>query len=444
MNGRNACRLKESKCCVVMEATNIDKMLEYVREIESMQSSTCYERDEIGERFNVFSLCGVNHYELWHSRILAEFLNPQGTHGFSDVGLLKSFFAMVSRKCPEKSCVFDSFDKTTIVRTELPEKIDNKSIGRFDIYLENWQNKAICIIENKIFAGEQFEQLVCYAKWLGEKEKEGYKTCLVFLTLDGHESVTAKNDVEYIRLAYLDTGKGSDVISWLHECCQLARNKPFVRETLAQYEQHVKNIINGGDAMKNKVTEYLQMNYSLLGVAQDIYEAYCPARNSYAKQLFDKFKEWVKNWRGGDLNPKALKYGFDPAHKECGYLWTMEVFNRDFDIDIFIGFEETDLRGFFIGVCKDYLPEELRSVDAKKWSVKCDVDKLKWDAPNQWWPMWRYVGQCENYPNWDGRFLADVLSDENRRVYYFEEMAETLLVIKETFEELIAQSLNDR
>ena len=129
----------------------MDKVLETVTEFELALSNNRIERDVKGELFNVFSLCGVNHYELWHSRILAEFLNPQGTHGFSNGELLKSFFAMLSKKCPEKSCVFDLFDENTVVKTELPEKIGGESIGRFDIYLESWRNKAICIIENKIF-----------------------------------------------------------------------------------------------------------------------------------------------------------------------------------------------------------------------------------------------------------------------------------------------------
>ena len=34
-----------------------------------------------GAGFNVFRLCGVDHYETIHSKILAEFLNPQGSHG---------------------------------------------------------------------------------------------------------------------------------------------------------------------------------------------------------------------------------------------------------------------------------------------------------------------------------------------------------------------------
>jgi len=37
--------------------------------------------DATGGRFNMFRLLGVNHYENMHSAILAEFLNPNGSHG---------------------------------------------------------------------------------------------------------------------------------------------------------------------------------------------------------------------------------------------------------------------------------------------------------------------------------------------------------------------------
>ena len=36
--------------------------------------------DATGARFNVFGLCGVDHYENTHSNIIAEFLNPKGSH----------------------------------------------------------------------------------------------------------------------------------------------------------------------------------------------------------------------------------------------------------------------------------------------------------------------------------------------------------------------------
>ena len=40
-----------------------------------------------GEEFNVFHLCKVDHYENCHSAILAEFLDPNGSHGQGDTFL---------------------------------------------------------------------------------------------------------------------------------------------------------------------------------------------------------------------------------------------------------------------------------------------------------------------------------------------------------------------
>lgn len=49
-----------------------------------------------GEQFNIFHACGVNHYETTHSAIIAEFLNPQGSHGQGDV-YLKEFLGIVGK-----------------------------------------------------------------------------------------------------------------------------------------------------------------------------------------------------------------------------------------------------------------------------------------------------------------------------------------------------------
>jgi len=37
--------------------------------------------DATGGRFNLFRIFGVDHYENTHSAIIAELLNPKGTHG---------------------------------------------------------------------------------------------------------------------------------------------------------------------------------------------------------------------------------------------------------------------------------------------------------------------------------------------------------------------------
>ena len=49
-----------------------------------------------GEQFNIFHACGVNHYETKHSAIIAEFLNPEGSHGQGDI-YLKEFLVIILR-----------------------------------------------------------------------------------------------------------------------------------------------------------------------------------------------------------------------------------------------------------------------------------------------------------------------------------------------------------
>ena len=44
----------------------------------------------MGTRFNIFHILGVSHYENTHSTILAELLNPEGTHGLHN-SFLKLF-----------------------------------------------------------------------------------------------------------------------------------------------------------------------------------------------------------------------------------------------------------------------------------------------------------------------------------------------------------------
>lgn len=49
-----------------------------------------------GGRFNMFRICGVNHYENTHSAIIAELLNPKGTHSLKSE-LLKAFLSLIDK-----------------------------------------------------------------------------------------------------------------------------------------------------------------------------------------------------------------------------------------------------------------------------------------------------------------------------------------------------------
>jgi len=98
--------------------------------------------DATGGRFNMFRVCGVNHYENTHSAILAELLNPNGTHGLKSK-LLECFIETLGDYFTIEK--FD-FEKSRIHTEHSTEE------GRIDILIEDNQNKSI-IIENRCHYG---------------------------------------------------------------------------------------------------------------------------------------------------------------------------------------------------------------------------------------------------------------------------------------------------
>lgn len=55
--------------------------------------------NQSGGKFNMFKILGVNHYENKHSAIIAEFLNPNGSHGMSSK-FLESFIQTLGKWLP--------------------------------------------------------------------------------------------------------------------------------------------------------------------------------------------------------------------------------------------------------------------------------------------------------------------------------------------------------
>lgn len=127
--------------------------------------------DATGSRFNLFKICGVNHYENTHSAIIAEFLNPKGSHSLKSK-FLESFIETLGEYCSVPNF------KTSTARV-ITEHSTNE--GRIDILIEDNDNRAI-IIENKIYAGDQPEQLVRYDRF-AKKYFNGYQ--ILYLTLAG-------------------------------------------------------------------------------------------------------------------------------------------------------------------------------------------------------------------------------------------------------------------
>ena len=78
----------------------MEKLKELLNDVNAILQEEKIKKEESlrrGERFNMFQVCGVDHYEVMHSAIIASFLDPKGNHGQKDK-FLKAFISIVDDK----------------------------------------------------------------------------------------------------------------------------------------------------------------------------------------------------------------------------------------------------------------------------------------------------------------------------------------------------------
>jgi len=237
---RNKTFLTKKRKKQVQEGTRMDKINALLSEVKKCTSLHESKSREAGEDFNVYKLCGIYHNENPHSDILAEFLDPKGSHGCG-CDFFRAF-------CQTVGLNFSEYENAKVVREYAIEG------GRFDILIEAGQNKIV--IENKIYAGEGEGQLAKYREWLDEKS--GQDAPLFFLTLDGRDSAELPD--RYTAISYK-----SHIILWLTECIRLAAEKPSVRESLIQYRNLIEELTKG-NAMsqeEEKIVETIQSDFQI-------------------------------------------------------------------------------------------------------------------------------------------------------------------------------------
>ena len=341
--------------------------------------------DATGGRFNMFGLLGVDYYENTHSSILAELLSPQGSHGLK-YKFLQAFIETVKLKDFIKD--FDIQGAT--VQTEVV--VGN---GRIDIFIDDNKNHAI-IIENKIYAGDQWEQLKRYNAFLFKKYGvANYK--IFYLTLNGSDpSEHSGGGVEYIPISFT-----IDIILWLEQCVNLSSRFPLVRETINQYINHLKKLTNQDMDTKNKedIVKILSSSQENVQAAFAIFENvgalkdklisnfFNPQLNKIADKLEIKVQSELKG-RGKDQG-----FGF--------YVPNWNYFYIQFDF-------EADDRG--LNYYYNLIDIQRKPLET---TVKLLSPKFEKRSSNQVLPCgYSYV---DRYKNWDSDAYSAILSGEMKK-----------------------------
>jgi hypothetical protein len=332
-----------------------------------------------GENFNVFRILKLTTNEVrTHSAFIAELLDPKGCHDQGDV-FLKLFV-----DCLFKS-TSDKFEKTLIEdeknNTENDLKIlgdlkskackvyvekyiggvsnDYEDGGRIDILVTDNNAKAI-IIENKIYAQDQKNQLLRYHNY--GKKFHPDKFLLYYLTLDGSEPSDwskgidpNKKENELTGIKFQKISYKIDILGWLEECKEKAVNHPLLRETITQYINLIKYLTNQtiNNKMSIDIANQMIRSEESLKASFDIVNNMSEARKLLIGKLNEKLKDLahelgleIHGWLTADRYSKIWFYKAN---------WTKS--------QIVFGFEAADFNNFWKGIGKGqnnekYLEEE--------------------------------------------------------------------------------------
>lgn len=290
---------------------DIQQFFQEVASICALEQAQQEERNRKGENYNLFSILNIERYELKHSALIANLLDPKGSHGCGDA-FLRAFFeiALKGTAYPFEDCTlphsYTEYYTGPIV---------GDTGGRIDILVKSSRyglknSRYGLIIENKIYAGDQDKQLTRYDNY-GKETFGADKYLLAYLTLYGYdaskESTATKSaeEVGYLRLSYAE-----DILLWLKECVRLADNKPLVRESLNQYIRTIKQL-----TYQDMNQEDIQKIIDLAVDHPEVVATLSSKRDAIAqgireKYIFAKLKEYAakKGWLfdGTEIaNPKG-------------------------------------------------------------------------------------------------------------------------------------------
>lgn len=206
------------------------------------------------ENFNIFSILRNEYDEVnLHSKFIVELIKNK-TYGYKFLILFLKKIGINFFEIKD----YQVFGEYTV-----------KNNGRIDILIKIYSKieKKVIVLENKIYAEDQFQQL---KRYYDSMVREGYKDKeieIVYLTLFGQapseESILGLKGKNIIEISYKN-----EIIEWIEELIKEVAQNPIMRETLVQYKNLLEKLTNSEekDFMK-ELKEMILLNQEYLNIA---------------------------------------------------------------------------------------------------------------------------------------------------------------------------------
>lgn len=370
----------------------IGAILKEISAIHGKAEKDRTDREKQGDFFNVFNTLEICTEEVrLHSAFIAELLNPQGSHGLSHL-LLEAFLRKME-------IPFDYLDYSKISQNNRERYIGRKTEkegGRVDIIIED--GKHAVIIENKIYAGDQENQMFRYYNY-GKANYKDFR--LIYLTLDGHEP--DENSLGGYDFSYDCRSYENDILEWLEECVLIAEQKPLVKAVIIQYKELVKQITN-----KDMDTEYSEQMLDTMMKPENVLavgEMLSVQEDWFARVLDKYIWEPLKKY----ANEKGMLYGMDKEYYGESGFWMYRKEWKHYALYVWTE-RKSDWYNMMVGISYygEYPKRGKRIL--KKDYCNCKLECLSGDQNDEWPYGWEYLR--DDIMNWWYEITEKIVSGE--------------------------------
>lgn len=277
-----------------------DKFKKQISDLQEKERTSINHHNKAKLDFNIFTILRKTGDEVGlHSRFLAELLNPHASHKI--VKLQQLFIETVINTAiatqdwqREKLSINDSYD------CNFEYNFNNTNYGRADIILKNKNN--VIIIENKVYAFDQKNQLTRYYKACKNLGYEDENIYIVYLNRFGDDvSNYGRGDIskkDYAVISYKE-----DILNFLNLCKTEVRSYPHIEQTIEQYINTIYKITGQtrDSIMKKEYIDFLSFEYNF----KTVYKL---------SQNFESFQQHIQNQVWNDLvnyfHNKGLDFTF--------------------------------------------------------------------------------------------------------------------------------------
>lgn len=367
-----------------------------------------------------------------HSRVIGSLLDINGLHYQKEL-FLEKFVEIL------KVTEFD-FD---IHESKLFLEYQN-----IDLYLTDGIKHII--IENKIYAGDQKNQIKRYYEIIkGENKDVEYNDVLIiYLSIDRLQpsnyslgNLTIEDNYIFDNTEKIAIFKNinykNEILNWLDNCLYEIQNITNLNESIQQYKNVVEKITNKYKEKVMSIKEFLLENNNLklaMGLENSIKEAKIEIQLLFWEELHKQltnnghqfnFVDYKSNEI--DINNKIKEYYYK-NNKYYGLVRKLIDIDDKHSLIFYIEIDKDIVFGYCIAENgnRNYICKQSKFDDITKQILS--YDNIKWNGIRpEWWICWKYPKNKLDFYRFDSDIIFDLI-DEKKRIQIVANLVEEIIL----------------